>query len=316
MRIIQRLGAALLVISLVLGLFTACEEETAAKKRRRPRDDSEKVPEAFSMEDLLGSWSVKTEKFEATLVFREEEEDAYDVTWTVYDFGAEVWSEETYRIKEITGFSLVALSPHGEIGYFLFAPFGQTLYFDGLYYTNPEKNVGLPEDTAKFAFLRDGRQTEVMDGVFLGMTYAELKRSFPSVRDLEEHSYSTCPYTAVSYDVDALIPSHKSAYAHFSFDSNTQLASASLRIYRSEYDTSSYRTLKPTAETWLSELTEAYGEPVQEESTYTDYNDENHVYHTYRWELGNIVCQLKFDGIDTIDNLDGVTLIYSLTEYT
>ena len=315
MRIIQRLGAALLVMSLVLGLFTACEEETAAKKRRRPRDDSEKVPEAFSMEDLLGSWSVKTEKFEATLVFREEEEDAYDVTWTVYDFGAEVWSEETYRIKEITGFSLVALSPHGEIGYFLFAPFGQTLYFDGLYYTNPEKNVGLPEDTAKFAFLRDGRQTTVMHNVFLGMTYDEVKRSYPDVEELEEHSYGTYPYSAAAYNADVDVPNHSGSYAIFSFDENKQLASTSLRLIRSKYDATSYHTLKPAAEAWLAEATEIYGEYTMTERTYTDYNKENHIYHTYRWDLGNVVCEITFDYLDTTDNLDGVTKSYKLKEY-
>lgn len=303
-----------LVISLLLCLFAGCEEETPTKKRRRTRDESEKVPEAFTTADLLGDWTVKTEKFEATLVFREEE-DVFEATWRVYDFSKDVWREDTFQIKEVSGFTMVGLMPDGQIEYFAFAPYGQTLYFDGLYYSNPEKNVGLPEDTAKFAFLRGGYHTMVMQNVFLGMSYDEVKRAYAGVQELEAQQYGDFAYQATTYDVDADVPDHDSSWAYFRFDENKQLVQTYLHLYCSEYRASSYGTIKTCGQEWLEELTEKYGEYSMTERKYTDYEEQVHIYNIYRWEMGNIVCELKFDGIDTIDNLDSVTLTYTLKEY-
>ena len=303
----------ILLVGLLLSLLTACEEEPTSKKRRRPRDDDKKTVTEFSMDALLGSWTVKTEQFEATLVFHEED-DTYKATWTVFNFDAEVWGEETFQIKEVSGFTMIGLMPDGQIKYFTFAPFGQTLYFDGMYYTNPEKNLGLPEDTAKFAFIRDGSHATVMHNVFLGMSYDEVKRCYTGVRELED-GYGNFSYNATSYDVEADVPDHSSSWAYFRFDENLQLAQTYLHLYRSSYPASSARTLKAVSERWLTELTETYGEYTMTENTYTDYNKQDHVCNTYNWELGNIVCELEFDGIDTIDNLDAVTLTYSLKGY-
>jgi hypothetical protein len=304
-----------LVIGILLSLFTACEEETPTKKRRRSNDDEkEEIVTEFTLDDLLGSWTVKTEDYEATLVF-EEEDEVYSATWTVFDYAKEVWNEETFQIKERSGFTLLSLMADGQIEYFTIAPFGQTLYFEGLYYTNSDKNVGLPADVEKYAFIREGQQTKVMHNVFLGMTYDEVKRSYPDVEELEERSYGTYPYSAAAYNADVDVPNHSGSYAIFSFDENKQLASASLRLIRSKYDATSYHTLKPAAEAWLAEATEIYGEYTMTERTYTDYNEENHIYHTYRWDLGNVVCEITFDYLDTTDNLDGVTKSYKLKEY-
>lgn len=311
----KKLLSLLLAVSLVVSLFAACgEEETPRKRRSRDDEDEIPVPTEFSTDDLLGSWSVKTEQFEATLVFREEDE-VFEATWTVFNFGEEVWGEETFQIKEASGFTMVGLMPDGQIKYFTFAPFGQTLYFDGMYYTNPEKNLGLPEDTAKFAFIRDGLQTTAMHHVFLGMTYDEVKRAYPSVRELED-GYGKFSYDATTYDVEADVPDHSSSWAYFRFDENQQLVQTYLHLFRSTYPASSYRTLKTVAERWLAELTEAYGEYTMTERTYTGYNEEEqHIYNTYRWELGNVICELELDGIDTIDNLDAATLTYTLKGY-
>lgn len=310
----RKILCLILLVSLLASLFSACEEESSSKKRRRPRDEEEDTVTAFSMEDLVGSWSVKTEQYEATLVFREEDE-VFEATWTVFDFGKDVWGEETFQIKEISGYTMVGLMPDGQIKYFTFAPFGQTLYFDGMYYTNPEKNLGLPEDTAKFAFIRDGAQATVMHHVFLGMTYDEVKRNYRSVGELEAQSaYRSFAYSATTYDVDDDVPNHDSSWAYFRFDAEQKLVQTYLHLYRSEYRTASYTTIKTVSESWLTELTEKYGEYTMTERTFT-HDDGQHVYHTYRWELGNIVCELELDGIDTVDNLDGVTLTYTLKGY-
>ena len=308
----RKILCLILLVSLLASLFSACEEESSSKKRRRPRDEDEDTVTAFSMEDLVGSWSVKTEQYEATLVFREEDE-VFEATWTVFDFGKDVWGEETFQIKEISGYTMVGLMPDGQIKYFTFAPFGQTLYFDGMYYTNPEKNLGLPEDTAKFAFIRDGQQTKVMHNVFLGMTYDEVKRCYIGVQELET-GYGKFSYKATTYDVEADVTNHDSCWAYFRFDENKQLVQTYLRLYRNEYRTGTYTTIKTVSASWLEELTEKYGEYTMTERTFT-HDDGQHVYHTYRWELGNIVCELELDGIDTIDNLDSVTLTYTLKGY-
>jgi hypothetical protein len=92
----RKFWCLVLVISILLSLFTACEEETPTKKRRRSNDDEkEEIVTEFTLDDLLGSWTVKTEDYEATLVF-EEADDVYTAKWTVYDFVKEDWNEETF----------------------------------------------------------------------------------------------------------------------------------------------------------------------------------------------------------------------------
>lgn len=309
----RKIWCFVLVISLLLSLFTACEEETTTKKRRRSKDDEkEDIVSEFTLDDLLGSWTVKTEDYEATLVF-EEEDEVYSGTWTVFDFAKEVWNEETFQIKELSGFTMLSLMADGRIESFTIAPFGQTLYFEGLYYTNPDKKVGLPADTAKFAFIRDGKQTMAMQNVFLGMTYEEVDRNYLLVGALEAQSYGDFAYSATTYDVDADVPNYSSSWAYFRFDAEQRLAQTYLHLYRSDYSSAS--TFKALTEAWLTEATEIYGEYTMTERTYTDYNEENHIYHTYRWDLGNVVCEIEFDYIDTVDSLHGVTKTYTLKEY-
>lgn len=237
-----------LVIGILLSLFTACEEETPTKKRRRSKkDDDEKkeIVTEFTLDDLLGSWTVKTEDYEATLVF-EEEDEVYSATWTVFDYAKEVWNEETFQIKDRSGFTLLSLMADGRIESFTIAPFGQTLYFEGLYYTNSDKNVGFPADTEKYAFIRDGQQTMAMQNVFLGMTYEEVDRNYLLVGPLEAQSYSNFPYSATTHDVDADVPNYGSSWAYFRFDADQRLAQTYLHIFRSDY--SSPHTFKTLAE--------------------------------------------------------------------
>ena len=304
-----------LVIGILLSLFTACEEETPTKKRRRSKkDDDEKkeIVTEFTLDDLLGSWTVKTEDYEATLVF-EEEDEVYSATWTVFDYAKEVWNEETFQIKERSGFTLLSLMADGRIESFTIAPFGQTLYFEGLYYTNSDKNVGFPADTEKYAFIRDGQQTMAMKNVFLGMTYEEVDRNYLLVGPLEAQSYSNFPYSATTHDVDADVPNYGSSWAYFRFDADQRLAQTYLHIFRSDYSSAS--TFKALTEAWLTEATEIYGEYTMTEGSYTSYDDKHHIYHTYHWDLGNVVCEIEFNFIDTVDNLNSVSKTYTLKEY-
>lgn len=225
-------------------------------------------------ENLSGTWtsSRNSSSGKATVTFLYED-DILTGELSYYDYEGSEWDKMSFKVDEYTDYTMTLLFDGGKIDKFSYSMGGDKLIFDGVIYTNEDKNIKV--DETKTTYMLDGVPMPIRKNIYFGMSKSEIKEFADS--DFIHISDDGDTYF---YELPDFFYPQVEGYTTYDFDDDGGMNSLDYAFY----DSGSYSEMNKLKNNIIDAYDDLYGEHF----TYEWNSDSSKGSVSYIWTSGNM----------------------------
>ena len=232
-------------------------------------------------ENLVGIWtsSKDSSSGKASITFSYEN-DVLSGDLAYYDYDNSEWDKMSFTVDEYTEYTMTLLFEGGKIDKFSYSIGKDKLIFDGVIYTNADKNVKI--DETKRTYILDGVPMPVIEDVYLGMTESEFKGT-------EFYTENKSSYSLEYLDLPNWFYPTVDGFVSFYFNKETENLQSLTFFFRKDTVDKTQKLKTNIIEAYSSQ----FGDYEKKDWSTADYTD-------YIWKSGNLIVtfcdQTREDG--------------------
>lgn len=241
-------------------------------------------------ENIVGTWESQKDgsKNKVTLVF-EYKDDTLRGTQSYYDYDNSEWGEYTFKVGDVTKYTMTLLFDGGKIDTVSYSMGKDTLIFDNMVYKNDTKDIKI--DDTEITYILDGIPMPVRAGIYFGMSKAEVKM-------LADTDFIK------TTDTDTLVYELPD-YFYPKVEGDTWYAFENEKLIKTGFDFNAYLNTDKEIEDLTNNIIAAY---TKQYGNYFTYKWTTSDTISYMWETGNMSIEFV-----VFDN-GGLRLYYSMED--
>lgn len=245
-------------------------------------------------ENLSGTWtsSRNSSSGKATVTFLYED-NVLTGELSYYDYEESEWDKMSFKVKEYTEYTMTLLFDGGKIDKFSYSMGKDKLIFDGVIYTNEDKNIKV--DEAKKTYMLDGIPMPIRKNIYFGMSKSEIKEFADS-----DFGHISDDGDTYFYELPDFFYPQVDGYATYDFDDNGGMDNLEYAFY----DSGSYSEMNKLKNNIIDAYNDLYGEYF----TYEWTGDSSKGTVSYIWISGNMSIEF------IVWNDGGLSISYSLED--
>lgn len=182
-------------------------------------------PEPSFEENLVGTWtsSKNSSSGKATVTFLFEE-DVLTGELAYYDYDESEWDKMSFEVSEYTNYTMTLLFEGGKIDKFSYSIGKDKLIFDGVIYTNEDKNIKV--DETKKTYMLDGVPMPIRNNIYFGMSKSEIQEFADS-----DFGHISDDGDTYFYELPEFFNPQVDGYATYDFDDNDGMYNLEYAFY-------------------------------------------------------------------------------------
>ena len=245
-------------------------------------------PQPTFEENLVGTWTSSKDSSlgKASIAFYLEN-DVLMGELAYYDYDNYEWDKMSFAVDEYTEYTMTLLFEGGKIDKFSYSMGKDKLIFDGVLYTNTDKNINV--DETKNTYILDGVPMPVRKNIYFGMSSSEIKE-FADSDFGHKTNYVSGNGECHFYELPDFFYPQVDGFTTYDFNNNDELYM--LQYYF--YDSANYSEMNQLKNNIIEAYSSQFGNYEKRDWTTTkDYTD-------YVWKSGNLIVtfcdQTREDG--------------------
>jgi hypothetical protein len=225
-------------------------------------------------ENLSGTWtSSKDSSSGKSMVTFVYENDVLSGELSYYDYSESEWDKMSFEVEEYTDYTMTLLFDGGKIDKFSYSIGKDKLIFDGVIYTNKDKNIDV--DETRKTYMLDGVPMPIRQNIYFGMNKSEIKEFADS-----DFSHISDDGDTYFYELPDFFYPQVEGYTTYDFDDDGGMNSLDYAFY----DSGSYSEMNKLKNNIIDAYDALYGEHF----TYEWTTDSAKGSISYIWTSGNM----------------------------
>lgn len=256
-------------------------------------------PEPSFEENLVGTWtSSKNSSSGKSSITFSYENDVLSGELAYYDYDESEWNKLSFEVDKYTDYTMTLLFEGGKIDKFSYSIGKDKLIFDGVIYTNEDKNIKVKETNK--TYILDGVPMPVRRNIYFGMKSSEIKE-FADSDFGHKTNYVSGNGECHFYGLPDLFYPQVDGFTTYDFNNNDEMYKMKYLFY----DSGNYSEINALKNNIIDAYSEQFGDyETRQWTSVADYTD-------YIWKSGNLI--VTFCDQTREDNDVAYTIEYALS---